>query len=536
MSYHRLLAVSLGVLTLALTPALRGVDGSVQSAIRNPQTAIEAAARIDQRIAAAWDKDVKPAPLADDAEFFRRVHLDLAGRIPSITEVRDFLEDDRPDKRRLWVDRILEADPDDSSYRDAYVSHFANVWRAWLLAQTNQQAQIQQPALELWLRQVLKANVGYDRLVSDLLTQQPGPGIAIGGGEPSTGAFYAANEFRPENLAGTTARLFLGVKLECAQCHDHPFAQWTRTQFWEYAAFFTDLPQQGRPNQPPARGPRGEIKIMGTDKVVKARFLDGKEPDWKDNRTRPTLVEWMTAADNPFFARAAVNRVWAHFFGVGLVDQPAGAGDETPANYPELLDELAGAFVAHNYDVKFLIRAITASQAYQRASAVSHPSQRNLRLFARMPLRGLSPEQLFDSLAVATEYQDTTPADPLAALRGGPQSPRNQFLGKFPAQDQKTDYQTSILQALYLMNNDFIADRTSLQKNRTLATLADQRTSTARKVESLYLVVLSRPPRADESDRLVKYVDAGGAAGDPKKALADVFWVLLNSPEFLLNH
>jgi hypothetical protein len=528
MNNLRLLAISLGVLFLAKMPALRGADKEV----------LALAARIDQRITAAWDKDVQPAPLADDAEFFRRVHLDLAGRIPSVTEVRDFLEDDRPDKRRLWVDRILQADPDDASYREAYINHFANVWRAWLLTQTNQQALLlQQPALELWLRQCLKANVGYDQLVRDLLTQQTGPANpGIGPVDATASAFYQANEFRPENLAGSTARLFLGVKLECAQCHDHPFAKWTRDQFWEYAAFFTDVPQPGRQNQPPARSPRGEIKVTGTDKVVKARFLDGKEPKWKDDRTRPTLVEWMTAADNPFFARAAVNRMWAHFFGVGLVDQPDGTGDGNAANYPELLDELAQEFVACKYDVKFLIRAITASQTYQRASAVSHPSQQDLRLFARMPLRGLSPEQLFDSLAMATEYQDTAPADPLVALRLGPQTPRAQFLAKFAAQDQKIDYQTSILQALYLMNNDFIANRTSVQENRTLATLADQRTSTVRKVESLYLVVLSRKPRPEESKRFVKYLDAGGDAGDLKKALGDVFWVLLNSPEFLLNH
>ena len=137
---------------------------------------------------------------------------------------------------------------------------------------------------------------------------------------------------------------------------------------------------------------------------------------------------------------------------------------------------------------------------------------------------------------MATEFHDTTPADPLANLRLGPQSPRAQFLSKFAAQDQKTDYQTSILQALYLMNNEFIADRTSPKRNRTLATLAAQRTDTARKIESLFLVVLSRKPRPEESERFVKYVDSTAAARDPANALADVFWVLLNSPEFLLNH
>jgi hypothetical protein len=516
-------AAKLGMLTLALTSTVRGADKEV----------LALAAHIDQRIAAAWEKDVRPAALADDAEFFRRVHLDLAGRIPSITEIRDFLDDDRPDKRRLWVDRILQADPDDPSYRHAYVNHFANVWRAWLLTQTNQQALFEQPALEQWLRQRLKANVGYDQLVRDLLSEEAGNvNRRTGSLDGSASAFYLANEFQPENLAGSTARLFLGVKLECAQCHNHPFAQWTRKQFWEYAAFFTDVPEYVRRNESAVQGARGEIKIMGTDKMVKARFLDGEEPKWKDDRTRPTLVDWITAPDNPFFARAAVNRMWSYFFGVGLVDSLDGPGDENPASHRELLDELAREFVACKYDVKFLMRAITASQTYQRASAGSHSGPQGIRLFARMPLRGLSPEQLFDSLAVATEYQDTGRVDPRASFFGGPQSPRAQFLAKFPVQDQKTDYQTSILQALYLMNNDFIANQSSVRKNRTLATLADQQTSTARKLESLYLVVLSRKPGPEESARFVNYVNGG----DRKKALADVFWVLFNSPEFLLNH
>jgi hypothetical protein len=506
-----------GVLALALAPALRAADNDVEAL----------AAKIDERVAAAWGADVKPAPVADDAEFFRRLSLDVAGRIPSVTEARDFLDDDRPDKRRLWADRILQADPDDSSYRSAYVDHFANVWRAWLLAQTNQ-AQSQQPALQAWLRQRLKANVGYDRLVRDLLTQPLGNNPGAGPGEGSAAVFYQANEFKPENLAGSTARLFLGVKIECAQCHNHPFDKWTRTQFWEYAGLFTDVTPPGRPGQPgkPTQpSPRGEIKVPGQDKTVQARFLDGKEPRWKDGTgTRPTLADWMTAADNPYFARTAANRLWAYFFGRPLADTGDKPAEERPAAHKDLLDELARQLVAHDYDMKFLIRAITASRAYQRTSAVTHPGHKDSGLFARMPLRGLSPEQLFDSLAEATEYQDGTPGNPRAA--------RGQFLARFPAQEQRTDYQTSILQALYLMNNEFIADRTSLEKNRTLATLAEQRTGTARKVESLYLVVLSRKPRPAESERFVQYVEKG----DQKKALADVFWVLLNSPEFILNH
>jgi hypothetical protein len=519
---HSLLVLSWGMFLLVFPPNVRGDEEEIAALAKT----------IDAKIAAAWDKDFKPALLADDAEFFRRVHLDLAGRIPSVTEASDFLDDDRPNKRRLWVDRILQADASDWSYRHAYVNHFTNVWRVWLLARTNQATQFQQPGLEAWLRKRIKANIGYDQLVRELLTQ-PAGGAPVGGGDGSASVFYQANEFKPENLAGSTARLFLGVQLDCAQCHNHPFDKWTRTQFWQFAAFFTDVTPPGRPGA--KNQARGTIKIPGQDKVVQARFLDGKEAQWKDAAgTRPTLVEWMTADENPYFARAIVNRMWTYFFGIALADSAEREGEDSPASYKELLDLLARQLVLHEYDLKFLIRAITASDTYQRSSALSHPSQKAPRLFERMMLRGLSPEQLFDSLAVATEYGEGEKNSEGTFV--GNQAARRQFLGRFVAQEQKTDYQTSILQALYLMNNEFIADRINLQKNRTLATLAEQRTSTARKIESLYLVALSRKPRPAESERFVRYVESGGPDGDPKRALADVFWVLLNSPEFLLNH
>jgi hypothetical protein len=515
MNNHRSLFLTGLLLSLATARAGQAGAGDIQTMANN----------IDARLEAAWGGTVKPAALADDAEFFRRVHLDLAGRIPSVTEIRDFLDDEQPDKRRRWVDRILRADPDDAAYKDAYVLHFANVWRHWLLAQTEQQNQAQ-PALEAWLQQRLRGNAGYDRLVRELLTQPVG-----GNAAPSPAVFYQANENKPENLAASTARLFLGVKLECAQCHDHPFDKWTRTQFWQYAAFFTDLTPQGRQGSG-----RGQLKIAGQDKMVRARFIDGQEPHWPaEAGTRPALAEWLTAPANPFFARAVVNRLWLYFFGSGLTERPEGTTEDIPASHRELLDDLARELAARQYDLKFLIRAIIASQAYQRTSAVSHPSHTETRLFARMPLRGLSPEQLFDSLAQATEYQGGVAADPQAFLLAT-QSARRQFLARFTAQENKTDYQTSILQALYFMNNEFIAERTSLAKNRTLATLAEQRTSTARKLESLYLAVLARKPRAPEGRRLVHYVETGGPSGEPHKALADVFWVLINSPEFILNH
>jgi hypothetical protein len=491
------------------------------------------ASRIDQlidvRLAAT---NIKPAPPAEDAEFFRRINLDITGKIPNLLDIRDFLDDDRMDKRWIWAEQLVES--------EHFARHFANVLRELMIAgsNNNQQAQFLLPSFEAWLKQRMEKNTGYDRLVYELLTDSPNFNNGV-----SPSAFYFANENKAENLAGTTSRVFLGVKLECAQCHAHPFAKWTRNQFWEYTVFFAGVPRQnfrvpggGRP--PVAgQGPR-EMKIPGTDKVVKARFLNGVEPAWKQGASNQQLVaEWMIAPDNPFFARAAVDHVWTYFFGASLLEPVAEPNEEGPPAYPELLDELARQFVAHRYDLKFLVRAIVNTRAYQRASVSGMGDNKDaVYLYARMPVRGLSPEQIFDSVAEATDYQEAV--QPLNNRFQGfnPTSVRGQFLARFADQEKRLDSQTSILQALFLMNGNFLAERTRLKNNRSLATIASAPRTTGQRIETLYLLVLSRQPRAEELDRLVRYVDSGGPSRDPRQALADVYWALLNSGEFVLNH
>jgi len=483
---------------------------------------------IDTRLRAAG---VRPAPLADDAQFFRRVNLDLTGKIPNLLDIRDFLDDDRPDKRWIWAEQLVES--------EHFARHFANVLRAHMIAgnTSNQQSLFLIPGFEAWLRQRLEKNTGYDRIVYELLTAQP-----IFNNGPSAAAFYFANENKAENLAGTTSRVFLGVKLECAQCHAHPFAKWTRNQFWEYAVFFAGVQPQGPRRvgfQPGVvQGPR-QLKIPGTDKIVKARFLNGALPTWKPGvSNQATLAEWLIAADNPYFARAAVDHVWSYFFGISLLEPLAEPSEDGPPGHPELLDELTRQFVAHRYDLKFLIRGIVHSRAYQRASSHGNTgaSKDDLSLFARMPVRGLSPEQLFDSVVEATDYQEPVMVANNQFQQFNPNTMRAQFLARFADQDKRLDSQTSILQALFLMNGNFLAERTRLQNNRSLATIASAPRTTSQRIETLYLLVLSRQPRAEEVDRLVRYVDGGGPTHDPRQALADVYWVLLNSGEFVLNH
>jgi len=354
------------------------------------------AARIDGRLTAEWAaSEVVPAPLAGDEEFLRRVYVDIAGRIPAVAEARAFLNDKSPDKRRRLVSKLLDS--------PRYVTHFTNFWRAVLLpeATSSFQARFLVPGFETWLRKYLVKNAGYDEMVRDLLTAPINPqGFRgrLAASEPTPIAFYLVKELRPENLASGVTRTFLGVRLECAQCHNHPFAGWKREQFWNFAAFFAGI--KGRTQDdfttPVAeRIDKREIDIPGTGKVVQASFLDGTEPQWKFKVSpRKTLADWMTSADNPYFARAAVNRLWAHFFGHGLIEPvDEMAGTENVSNYPELLDELAKDFAAHRFDLKYLIRAITSTRAYQLTSAGKDKMEPGT--FARMPVRGMSPSSFW---------------------------------------------------------------------------------------------------------------------------------------------
>jgi len=533
------------LLCLALLPAVGRADAPGKSP-PTKQKALDAAAlaaRIDAHIEKKWrDNKVTPAADATDAEFLRRAYLDIAGRIPHVSEVHKFLADKGPAKRRRAVERLLDS--------HGYVNNFVNVWRDLMIPQANNQlAQAFSPQMESWLNSKLRNNVPYDKMVRQLLTADPignvvrrGRGI-IDPDERTVVAFYQANELKPENLAATTSRLFLGVRLECAQCHDHPFNAFTRQQFWEYAAFFAGIQpfqQQQRRVQPARFDPRvREIKIPNTQRTVKATFLDGKTPKWADDvDPRATLADWLTSPDNPYFARAAVNYLWAHLFGFGISDPVDDPKEDNPPSHPELLDELARQFALNGYDLKYLIKALTLSKAYQLTSRMSHPTQQDPRLFARMSVKGLSPEQLYDSLVMATGYKD--PA--LAFSRGfGRQrfgGIQGEFRNKFANYaDRRTEFQTSILQALSMMNGSFVGDVTSLTRSETLAAVVDSPfMDTEGRLNALFLAALARPMRPAERSRLVRYVDSGGPSGDAGKALRDVYWSLLNSSEFILNH
>ncbi len=495
------------------------------------------AARIDQFIGARWSAEkVTPAPLAEDGPFLRRLTLDVNGRIPSVAESRRFLADPASDKRKRAIERLLNS--------PGYITHFSNIWRDLLLPEAN--ADFQQRFLsaniERWLRKEFANNVPYNEMVRELITlplkadpQQFFYNVR-GESDPTPMAFYQSKEGKPENLAATTARLFLGVRLECAQCHNHPFGRWTREQFWGQAAFFGGIRAQGNNGiySPLSEmTDRRELGIPGTERVAQARFLDGKEPRWSYKvSARKTLAEWMTARDNPFFARAAVNRLWAHFFGVGIVEPVDDLSDENKPSHPELLDELARQFAAHGFDQRFLIRAITLSKTYQLSSVHPGPAQPDVRLFAHMPVKGLSADQLLESFLLATGSNDINRNQRRFAFNPDTLS----FESKFAGQEKRTEYQTSIPQALALMNSKMVAKATHPVNGQFLSAVINAPfLDTAGRIETLYLATLSRKPQPEEAERFQRYLARAGAKRE-NDALADVFWTLLNSPEFFLNH
>ena len=494
----------------------------------------EMAARIDSLLEAAWKENgVKPAPPAADAEFLRRAWLDLCGIIPPIndndgkTGIHSFLKDPSPDKRERLVKSLLK--------KPTHATHFANVWKNVMIPpDANVRRFGGGNGFETWVRGQFADNVPYNKMVSDLILAQ--------GNANQTGPalFYTSLSLKPEELAASTSRIFLGNQIQCAQCHDHPFEHWTRKDFWGYAAFFARLQRSTQPNQVAFQVidiAKGEVKIPETDDVVPAQFLGGEVSKDVDDKTRRVrLAKWLTAAENPWFARATVNRVWAMLFGRGIVDPVDDLGKHNTPSHPKLLDELSRYFADTGFDMDRLIRTLTITRAYQLSSESTADQEHLPELFSRMSIKTMSAEQLYDCLAEAMRRRDGSTTNQQQFGRGINQN-RQAFLTKFRAPTQgATEYEAGIPQALTLMNGTNIRQATDLAQSDLLIALDAPFFSNAKRVEVLFLSTLSRMPDEDERKQFVDYVQKGGATGDNRKALSDVLWALLNSAEFVLNH
>jgi hypothetical protein len=492
----------------------------------------ELAAWIDERLAAEYTRAGIAAPdTVDDATFLRRAFLDLQGAIPAVAQVRDFLDEAGSFKRADYVDRLLNDDGVKQRFASRTAENLARVWRRMMVPASSPGAAMA-VKLDPWLAKQFAENTPYDQIARKLLLAprapppQPGrpPIAAPADPESLAGVFEEAVGVMPENLTSAYVRMFLGVRLSCAQCHDHPFTDWKQKDFWGVAAFFAPNAARGKT---PSISPAGDRPV-----TYVAKLLWEEQPLMElptDKPPRQVLAEWLVSPQNHNFAATAVNRVWQYLCGRGL----AGSVDDLDRVSPEerrMLDDLAALFVASGYDMRWLIAGICKSKTYQQVAAAHFDMSDS---FARRPLKTLLPEQVFDSLEQALNL-------PVGKADQGPRhsGQREAFVARMneAAPESPADYKAGIPQALMLMNGKLTAEATSLENSRTLRAVVEAPfLSSEEKIETLYLAVLSRRPRQSEARYFVEHLERHAEEPDDKTAYAEILWGLINSPEFVLS-
>lgn len=473
----------------------------------------------------------EPAP---EHRFLRRVYIDIIGRIPTSDEARAFLDDPSPQKREHLVDRLLE--------NPEYAEHWANQW-ADLLRPNPYRVGIKATLnYDAWIRDAFRKNMPYDQFVRELVTAQ---GSTFR--EGNTTLFR--DRRAPDELTTIVSQLFLGIRLECAKCHHHPFEVYGQDDFYSFAAYFAKIGRKGTGLSPPISGSeefifsgnKGEVKHPLTDEVLQPRPLFGEAPEVTDDvDPRVILADWMTSRDNPYFARTMANRVWATMMGRGLVEPVDDLRASNPPVNGPLLEQLGNDFAANGYDIKQLIRRIALSEAYSLSSV---PNERNLvdtQAYSRHYRQRLRAEVLFDSLTRITGVPDNLSAMP-------PESEAREiwthrigslFLDAYGRPDPNQDPpcertpEPTVVQTLHLMNSEQLYNRVASKEGR-VARLAASDLTPAQLVDELYLSIYSRRPTDAELKLAVELYESDGT--DRRKLTEDFMWALMNTPEFVFK-
>ena len=485
---------------------------------------------IDEAVFAKLRKlRLAPSDVCDDTTFARRVFLDITGTLPRAEDLRKFSEDNAPTRRQNLVDQLLAR------------KEFAEVWvmkLAELLQIRSRDNQVYPKAALLyfeWLRDQVVTNQPLDRIVQMLLT-----------GKGSTLRDPAANYFQVESdtlkLAENTAQVFMGMRIQCAQCHNHPFDRWTMKDYYSFAAFFA---QVGRK---PGDDPRetvifdrqdGEVKLPTTGAAMKPKFLGGDVPEIKGESRRQALAEWLTSPTNAYFPRTMANILWAHFMGRGVVEPVDDMRVSNPPANPELLDVLAGKLVEYKFDVKKLVRDICNSRTYQLSTRPNATNATDDRNFSKAAIRRLRAEVLLDCISQVTETQDKFPGLPKGAraVEIADGNTANYFLSTFGRASRTTvcscevKVDPNLSQALHLLNGDTVQQK--IQSGAVVKRLLQEGRTADEVIESLYLRCFGRKPQPEELAKLKEFFKPGV---NPEAVLNDVFWSLLNSKEFVFNH
>lgn len=489
---------------------------------------------------------IPPAPLCNDAEFLRRVYLDMIGMLPTPEETQKFLADRTPDKRARLIDRLLE--------RPEFVDYWAYKWSDLLLISSRRLPQPAVWAFYQYVRQSVADNKPWDRFAREILTAR-GSNLSHGA------ANYFVMHRDVAELTEKTTVTFLGISLTCARCHNHPIEKWTQDQYWAVANLFSRVAQKNgdRPGEIIVYDlPSGDVPHLRRGIAMPPAPPDGPPLPLQDPRNRREyFAAWLTSPDNPYFARALVNRVWRHFLGRGLVEPEDDLRLTNPPTNAELLDALTRDFVEHRFDVKHLIRTIVNSATYQRSSQTVRENEADDRFYSRYLVRRLPAEVVLDIYSQVTEVP--TPFTQIKVGTTGALATTNQFpigtralqlpdalvvsgfLDSFGRPDRSQPCacermsDASMSQALHLSNGQTLNDKLRARNNRIEKWLQEKLTL-EEAIRRVYWLALCREPTAKEKQELLAALQEPASVPASRETLEDLFWAVLTSPEFLFNH
>ncbi|MDA1158494.1 MAG: DUF1549 domain-containing protein [Planctomycetota bacterium] len=471
---------------------------------------------------------IAPSGLCSDEEFLRRAHLDIVGVLPTVEEYARFMEDKDEKKREKLVDELLN--------RKEFVEVWVMKWAELLqIRTTNEISYKSMLRYYNWLQERIASNMPTDQMVRELLGSS-------GGTFQNAATNYYQNERDTLKTSENVAQVFMGMRIQCAQCHNHPFDRWTMDDYYSFAAFFSQI---GRKR---GEDPReliiynsggGDVRHLVDNRVMAPKFLGGEVPDVKGKDRRVVMADWLASPQNPYFATNLANIVWAHFFGKGIIDQVDDVRVSNPPVNKELLEELGRRFTEYNYDFKKLVRDICVSRVYQHSTATNETNAKDDRNFSHAALRRVRAEVLLDAITQVTDTKNKFQGLPTGAravqIANGNTS--TYFLTAFGRAKRETvcscevSIEPNLSQALHLLNGDTV--NAKMAQGKLVPTRLAEGKTPEQVAEEIYIRCLSRRPTDREQAALKEVVD-----NEPNKqqALEDIFWATMNSREFVFNH
>ena len=473
-----------------------------------------------------------PSEVCTDEAFLRRVFIDITGQAPTEQDFDSFIASTDPKKREYIVDELLS--------RKEFVDMWVMKWAELLQIRSggNQNRTSYKAALLYykWLEEKISNNVPINKVVKEILT-------ASGGTFKHPATNYYQIEQDTLKTAENVAQVFMGTRIQCAQCHNHPFDRWTMNDYYSFANFFSRI---GRKR---AEDPResiiydktsGDTKHLVSKQALPPKFLGGEQPVIKQSTDRRNAVaEWLTAPENPYFSRNLSNIIWAHFFGQGIVDPVDDVRVSNPASNPELLDELASKLVEYNYDFKKLVKDITLSRTYQLSTQTNPTNELDQRNFAKGSIRRMRAEVLLDVITQVTGTQNKFKGLPLGAraVQIADGATQTYFLTTFGRATRETvcscevSMEPNLSQALHLLNGDTVNNK--VKQGNFVGKQLEAGNTPEQIIESIYILALTRKPTEQQMKKLMDEVNK---SEDKKAVLEDIFWATLNAKEFIFNH